>query len=66
MKTLLEAEIRRDGESISDVNVPIMKEDLKPSLELKEWSCVTTVSLWLHTPECALRQKMGCGGFSVC
>lgn len=34
-----------------------MEEDLKPSLEPQKWSCATAVSLWLHTPECALETE---------
>lgn len=67
MKTRLEVEIRRGGESISDVMFPIMEKDLKPSLEPKEWSCAAAVSLWLHSPECALETEdaRNMQGFSV-
>lgn len=66
-KNPLEAEIRLDGESISDVNVH-RGGGFKAFSGAPKWSCAAAVSLWLHTPECALETEdtRNMQGFSVC
>lgn len=64
----LEAEIRRDGESISDVNVPHRGGGFKAFSGAPKMELCNCSQLWLHTPECALETEdaRNMQGFSVC